>query len=184
MPIWELRYDGLNDNASLLQIANDDTPLSALEADGKPKCWEHRPIVEPSRHRRTKKLKPRIDLSYVIEGAIALSPKAYAVLKDFLLPFGQLLEMDCLGEVEYYYNVTHLINCIDYERSGKTGTAVVREIFLPNVVPDEPPLIFKDTYTARTCIYFNQAARDQFEQLCQSANLFGARFVEPGKGIF
>ncbi len=151
--------------------------------DGKPKHWAMRPKVEPFIEKRRKKAKPRADLSYLLGGSIVLNEKAYLALKDFLLPFGQLLELDCNGEVEYFYNVTNLLPCVDYERSVKKGTSVVEEVFLDNVIPEEP-MIFKDLLTARTRTYANQAGREKFEQLAAAAGLFGACFVEAGKDPF
>ena len=183
MTIWELFYDGLNDYAVLVVFPVDYKLLDILGANGKPKYWATRPKVEPNIEKRKKKAKPRADLSYLIAGSIVLNEKAYLALKDFLLPFGQLLELDCNGEVEYYYNVTNLLPCVDYERSGKKGTSVVAEVFLENVVPDEP-MIFKDALTAGTRTYVNQAGKEKFEQLAAAAGLFGACFVEAGKDPF
>ena len=182
MKIWELRYDGVNDHAVLVSLEGAMSILTIFGVDGKPKEWVARPKVTPFIEKRRKTAKPRADLSYLIAGSIMLNEKACQALKDFLLPFGQLLEVDCQGEVEYFYNVTNLVPCIDYERSGKTGSSVIKEVFLPDAVP-EMPLVFKDPYTAKSCIYLNQAGKEKFEKLCADAGLFGARFVEAGQGL-
>ena len=182
MQVWELFYAGFNDYAVLVSCEFGNT-LKLFSTDGKPKHWETRPKVEPFIDKRKKKAKPRADLSYLIAGSIVLNEKAYVALKDFLLPFGQLLELDCKGEVEYYYNVTNILPCIDYERSQKKETAVVQAVFLPDAIPAEP-MIFKDAYTAGTRTYFNQAARDKFEQIAAEADLFGACFVDASKDLF
>ncbi len=93
-----------------------------------------------------------------------------------------MLELDCQGEIEYFYNVTNLISCIDYEKSEKTGTSVTQETFITKAIPHEA-CVFKAPETAATSIYLNQAGKEKFEQIASAANLFGARFVEAGKGL-
>jgi hypothetical protein len=182
MVIWELFYDGLNEHAVFVSDEGPGNMLGTFAPNGKPKDWAVPPRIKPFIEKRRKKAKPRADLSYLIAGSITLNEKAYQALKDFLLPFGQLLELNCEGGIEYYYNVTNLVPCIDYERSVKTGTSVIKAVFLPDAVP-EAPLIFKDPYTAGTRIYLNQAGKEKFEKLCADAGLFGARFVEAGQGL-
>ncbi len=180
MTVWELFYDGLDDYAGLVPVEMGLELLDIIGADGRPKQWVTRPKVAPYIEKRKKKAKPRADFSYLIGGSIVLNEKAYLAMQDFLLPFGQLLELDCNGEVEYFYNVTNILPCVDYERSVKKGTSVVEEVFLDNVIPEEP-MIFKDLLTAGTRTYANQAGREKFEQLAAAAGLFGACFVEAGK---
>lgn len=183
MQIWELRYDGINQYAVLVPDEAGINTLSIFDVDGKPKQWAARPKVKPFVDQRKKTAKPRADLSYLIAGSITLNEKAYQALKDFLLPFGQLLELDCDGEVEYFYNVTNLLPCIDYERSEKKGKSVVKEVFLQNAVAQDRPLIFKDSYTKGTRIYLNQAGKEKFEQIAATTGLFGAKFVQAGQGL-
>ncbi len=183
MQIWELRFEDVNTHAVLVPVADEGGLLGIFMADGKPKNWQERPKVTPFTDKKNKKPKPRTDASYLIAGAIVLNKKAHAALKDFLQPFGQLLELDCDGEIEYFYNVTRLLECVDYAQSEKKGKSVVREIFLPDTVPSDIPLIFKDPYTAKSRIYLNQAGKQQFEQISASAGLSGLRFVEAGKGL-
>lgn len=109
--------------------------------------------------------------------------KAYQALKDFLLPFGQLLALDCNGDIAYFYNVTKLIPCIDYDRSEKKGKAVVKEVFCPDAVPENTPLVFKDPRTVSGHIYLSQADKEKFAQLPASAGLSGVRFVQAGQGL-
>lgn len=182
MKIWELRYDGINQYAVLVEPEDVYTDRDVFTTQGKPKHWENSPKLTPFIEKRKKIAKPRADLSYFSAGSIILNEKAYLALNEFLLPFGQLLELNCMGQIEYFYNVTNLISCIDYERSEKRGTAVIKEVFLPNAIPVKP-IIFKDPYTVRTAIYANQAGKEKFEQLASAAGLFGARFVEAGQGL-
>ncbi len=182
MQIWDLRIDGVNDYAVLVHAEDDVNFRGLFTTDGKPKHWTTRPKLVAYIEKRKKIAKPRADISYLTSGAIILNEKAHQALRDFLQPFGQFLEVDCNGGIEYFYNVTHLISCIDYEHSEKMGTAVTQEVFLSNAVPDSP-LVFKDPYTVRSYIYLNQAGKEKFEQITRDAGLFGARFVEAGKGL-
>jgi len=182
MCIWELHFAGLNQYAVLVPSAVGLNVREIFSANGKAKHWDIMPKVQPDIEKRKKKALPRADISYLIGGAIVINEKAYQALKDFLLPFGQLLPLDCLGEVEYFYNVTNIISCIDYERSEKQFDVVFKEVFLPDVLP-ETPVIFKDPLTVRISIYVNQAAKEKFEELAASAGLIGARFVEAGQGL-
>jgi hypothetical protein len=59
------------------------------------------------------------------------------VLKDFLAQFGQLLALDCAGDVSCFYNVTNIVSCIDFARSEKssTGKTILKVEFLPEAIP-------------------------------------------------
>jgi len=181
MTVWELKNDGINQFAVLV-FANDVEVHSGLfDLDGQPKHWSVRPGVEPFTDKKGK-AKPLADISYLDPGSIVLNPKAYAALKDVLLPFGQLLELDCKGETYYFYNVTNLIACIDPEASEKKWNSIIKEAFRPEAVPASPQ-IFKDPHTVNRCIYLNAAGRDLLEREISVARLTGARFVEAGKGL-
>jgi len=182
MHIWEFHYEGLNDYAVLVPIEDGSNLLPIFSATGKEKIWDVRPKVEPFIEKRKKAAKRRADLSYLIAGSIILNEKAYQALSGFLLPFGQLLELDRKGEIEYFYNVTNVISCIDIAQSEKRGAALVKEKFFLDAVPSAAA-IFKDLYTASNAIYFNQAGKEKFEELATNAGLVGARFVEAGQGL-
>lgn len=180
MQIWELHLDGLNDYAVLVHVADGLNFRETFSTNGQPKNWPVRPKVTPYVEKRKKMPKPRADISYLSGGSIILNQKAYLALKGFLLPFGQLLELDCDGDIEYFYNVTNTLQCIDFARSEKQDGVVIKEVFLPDAVPSAPQ-IFKDTHTARISMYVNQAGRERFEHIAAAAGLFGARFLPPGQ---
>ncbi|MEN9868062.1 MAG: hypothetical protein RL748_3652 [Pseudomonadota bacterium] len=182
MQIWECHFDGLNHYSVLVHVADGLNFRETFTANGQAKQWAVRPKVEPFIEKRKKTAKPRADISYLSAGSLILNQKAFDVLRDFLLPFGQLLELDCQGEIEYFYNVTNLIECIDQSRSEKQDGAIFTEVFLPGAIPDTPQ-IFKDPQTARISIYINEAGKQQFERLVADAGLLGARFVEAGQGL-
>jgi len=181
MTLWELKNDGINHFAVMVFTNDVEVHSGMFELDGNPKHWSVRPGVEPFADKKVK-AKPLADISYLDPGSVVLNAKAYVALKDFLLPFGQLLELDCKGEVYYFYNVTNLIACIDPDASEKKWNSIIREVFRPGTVPSTPQ-IFKDPHTAGRCIYINAAGKDVLETLLAAAHLTGARFVEAGKGV-
>lgn len=178
--VWELR-NGQVEETAMLVYANDDEMRSGMfAADGKPVEWRTRPTLDVFHEPRRKKPKPRADISALQPGALVLNAKAYQALGRVLAPFGQLLEVNVDGAVEYFYNVTNVVDCIDPERSTKRGSgAISKEAFFEDKVPTAPT-IFKDPKTARSRIYANQAAKEALAKLIADESLTGAIFCEPG----
>lgn len=182
MTVWELKNDGINHFAVLVFTNDIEVQSGMFDLDGGPKHWSVRPGVEPFADKRSK-AKPLADISYLDPGSVVLNPKAYAALKEFLLPFGQLLELDCKGETYCFYNFTNLIACIDADASEKKwNSIIIKEVFRPDAIPSRPR-VFKDAHTANRCIYVNAAGKETLEQRLSAAQLTGARFVEAGKGL-
>lgn len=177
--IWELRNSGIKEFSVLVTPIQDETSLKLFSCDGQPKSWAERPKLIPALEPRKKKAKPRADISYFWPGSVVLNRRAFQALHGVLQNFGQLLELDCCGEIEYFYNVTTLVNCIDREKSEFEFGAIKKEIFLPGFDGPEP-LIFKDPLTASPRIYLNQSAREQIDAILARENLTGLKFVEPG----
>jgi len=182
MKIWELTNSNLDEFAVLVDddagnLAGNDV----FETNGQAKAWSSVPRVKPFIDKRRKKPLPRADVSSLLPGALFLNSKARNALGDFLQQFGQLLEVDCEGSPEWFFNVTNLIDCIDVEKSEKTasGRTVLREVFLPSAVP-QAPQVFKDPHTAKTRIYVNDAAKAQIQEIAGFAGLTGLGFAEPG----
>ena len=87
----------------------------------------------------------------MVPGALVLNAHAYDVLGPFLSKFGQLLELqtetgldprEFYNEAEpgtrYFYNVTHLVPCVDLERSERNDLGHIRlEVFDTANVPVE-----------------------------------------------
>lgn len=180
MKIWELRNGRINETAPLVYANDEDMQSGVFDARGQSLEWKHRPRLDVFREPGRKQPKPRADISTFRPGALVLNGKARAVLGDFLARFGQLLPFDCDGEVEYFYNVTRLIDCIDQEHSIKRGSgSIAKEAFFEHAVPREP-VMFKAPLMARTRIYVNDAARDLLQKLIDGAALTGVEFVSPG----
>jgi hypothetical protein len=164
----------------LVFSSDDDLEAGMFEAQGEPLVWARRPKVEVFVEPGKKKPKPRVDISPLTPGALAINAKARAALGGFLTRFGQLLEMDCAGQPEYFYNVTNVIDCIDAERSKKRPSGdISKEAFFEDKVPVEAA-VFKDPRMAGVRIYVNDAARTELERLIAEAGITGAEFAEPG----
>lgn len=130
--------------------------------------------------KRRKDQKPHANVSLLVPGALVLDEKAKAILGEFLQRFGQLLELDCEGELRWFYNVTRMIACIDAQRSESfEGGGIPREAFDESAVPSEP-LVFKDPRTAPVRIYVNDASKALVERAVTDAGLTGIECGEPG----
>jgi hypothetical protein len=149
-------------------------------ADGRPVEWRTRPTLDVFIEPRRKKAKPRADISALQPGALVLNARACQILGGVLAPFGQLLEVSVDGAIEYFYNVTNVLDCIDPDRSVKRGSgAISKEAFFEERIPTAPT-IFKDPKTVRSRIYANEAAKEALENLIAGTDLVGALFCEPG----
>lgn len=178
--VWELRNGQVNETAPLVYANDDEMRSGMFDANGQPLAWKHRPQLAVFKEPRRKQPKPRADISTLRPGALVLNERAHAVLGEFLARYGQLLPLECDGEVEYFYNVTRLIDCVDRERSAKRSSgSIAKEVFFEQAVPQEA-VVFKDPLMARTRIYVNQAAKDLLQKLIGEAALTGVEFVTPG----
>lgn len=180
MKVWELKNDRINDVARLVFASDDELALGMFDGDGRPLDWKTQPhanvFVEP----RKKKTKPRVDISLLSAGYLVLNARARAALGEFLSQFGQLLELDVDGEIEWFYNVTNVIDCIDLQSSVlRPEGSIAKEAFHADRIPADP-MIFKDPRTARTRIYVNECAKELLQQRMASAGITAAAFVEPG----
>lgn len=185
MGVWEITNNLINDVAMLVMTAEDRQNVTSgkkFDVNGKPLHWRRRPALELYVARGRKKPKPRADLSPFLPGILVLNAKARDVLGDFLSQFGQLLEIDVAGQIEYFYNVTNIVPCIDRDRSGKypEGT-IAKEVFNESAVPTGPA-IFKDPLTAGTRIYVNDAAKAILEKRIAEFGITGMHFAR--RGVF
>ncbi|MFG6489592.1 hypothetical protein ACG04R_23145 [Roseateles sp. BYS78W] len=143
MSIWELKAASPDQFAPL--VPTDAQVNSGIfEFDGTPRVWRRRPTVAVFQERSKKHHLPRGDASLLLSGALVLNQKAADALGPFLAQFGQLLEARVDGAIEYFYNVTRLIDCIDPERSERRASgAIAKPAFRPHAVP-HGPTVFKD----------------------------------------
>ena len=186
MKIW--RWNAANDNFATLLPADDADLLNGVfSADGRPKSWHIRPRVKPALEKNEKKQLPLGDISFIMGASVVLNERAHAVLGEFLLPFGEFLELDLIDgtglaggdQTLHFYNITRVIPCIDFERSETDGKKVLQPAFLSGAIPHEPT-IFKDPLRAKMDIYLNSAAHDALSQLMAGAGLRGSTFRRIG----
>ena len=176
-----------NGFTTLLPVRDEDILTGVFTADGTPKAWTSRPQDMPGIERIKKKQHPLGDLSFVMGASVVLNQKAHAALKGFLEPFGQFLELDMVDETGvgggdqrlYFYNVTNVIPCIDFDRSETEGKKVIKPAFVPGAVPDSVQ-VFKDPLRKKMDIYLNEAAYAELSGLIASAGLKGSTFMRAG----
>lgn len=180
MKVWELKPVDVNNYAPLVFVSDRDVESGMFDAQGQPLAWKKKPKVEVFVESSKKKALPVADISLLTPGALALNDKAKEALEAFLSCFGQFLEMDCEGETRWFYNVTHVVPCIDEGRSTKRPSgAIACEAFFEDKLPVAPS-VFKDPLTAAGKIYVNDAAKAVLHKLIEDSSLLGASFVEPG----
>lgn len=145
--------------------------------NGSPMHWEKRPKLQPFVDKKRKKQLPRADISPFRPGSLTLNGKAYRALGDFLAQFGQLLEIDVLGGVEYYYNVTHVIASVDLDRSEVLPSGFVKKpAFNEKLIPTQAT-VFKDA-AVHSSIYVNDAAKYELEKRITESGVTGMGFKQ------
>lgn len=175
MTIWELRYASVQDYAMVVSLNRDDMLERLFNTNGSPKNWLDRPLVGFADSARKKNPRPPADVSAMVAGALVLNEHAKNALGSFLSKFGQMLELDCqdTGELRYFYNVTNIVPCVDFERSERSDLDDVKmEVFYELNIPREPA-IFKDPATADVRIYVNDSGKAVMDELIASAGLTG-----------
>ncbi|WP_338848951.1 hypothetical protein V8J88_08405 [Massilia sp. W12] len=178
--IFEIRVADVNTYATLVADDSLDPMSKIFVCDGQAKSWHERPVVKPSREPRKKKNAARADVSYLWTGSLVLNQRAYDALHKLLLPFGQLLEVECQGKIEYQYNITNVLDCLDKDKTEfDENGIVIREAFAPEFDGQEA-LIFKAPETVRNRMYVNQAAKERIALIIAQENLTGIKFSAPG----
>ena len=165
-------------------MRDEDILTGVFSADGTPKAWTSRPQVMPGIERAKKKQHPLGDLSFVMGASVVLNEKAHAALKGFLEPFGQFLELDMVDESGigggdqrlYFYNVTNVIQCIDFDRSETEGKKVIKPAFVQGSIPVSAQ-VFKDPLRKKMDIYLNEAAYAELTSLIGKTGLRGSTFI-------
>jgi hypothetical protein len=178
MNVWAIKNDLLGKVAML--VATDEDGHSRefwahFEGDGSPLHWTSRPKLAVFIDKRSKKPKPRADISPFTGDGLMINGKARDALGDFLSQFGQLLEVDVEGQVEYYYNITNVIHCVDQVHSVKRidGT-IAKPAFIDASIPKEAS-IFIDPSTVMD-IYVNDAGKAELERRIKQAGIKGMSF--------
>ncbi|RUL68514.1 hypothetical protein [Dyella choica] len=169
------------DQVSMLVVTDEDrlnfSFWDQFRDDGSSMHWNKRPKLQPFVDKKRKKQKPRADISPFRPGGLALNGKARDALGDFLSQFGQLLEIDVLGEVEYYYNVTNVLTSVDLNQSEVVpGGFVKKPAFNASSVPSQAT-VFKDA-AVLSSIYVNDAAKLELENRIAESGIRGIGFKQ------
>ncbi|MBI3229131.1 MAG: hypothetical protein HYZ45_02785 [Burkholderiales bacterium] len=186
MSVWVFRSGFSNSFSAMTFVDIEDMDLCII--NGKELHWGKVIQFEPIIEKKKKNQQPFGDINGVMPASVILNPKAYHALKDFLSPFGQLLPVECFNragllgtevdsETHYFYNVTNIIPCIDYQHSEKKiGTSVSKPVFFADKIPQDIQ-VFKDPYRVRADIYLSEAAKLLLEKLIAEAGLSGAEII-------
>ncbi|GLQ95448.1 hypothetical protein GCM10007901_44030 [Dyella acidisoli] len=182
MNVWEIIHPRMNDVAPLVRTAEDmQNPQFQKQfgGDGSTLQWTRRPKLTVKVEKGKKKQKPRADVSPFTAPGIVFNGKVRDALGGFLRKFGQILEIDVDGDVEYYYNVTHVVRCVDESRSEKypEGT-IAKAVFDGSELPAEP-VVFIDPLM-RGSIYLNDEAKAELELLMKKSDITGIGFEKVG----
>jgi hypothetical protein len=177
--LWEMATGLNNVYRVLVPIGPDLECGKTFRLTGKPLQWATPPKVMPFVDPRRKHQKPRGDIEYITWGAIVLNERTYKVLHDMLLPFGEFLILDCLGEVLYFYNVTTLYSVIDRAELNHEDTAREKKRFIESAVPTGI-CIFKDELTVRSTIYVNDETKLVLEKMLVEHKMIGLTFGPAG----
>ena len=192
MKIWEFRCASINDYSPVVSLDDCDLDAELFRITGQPLYWGKVPRIGLEDRSRKKLKQPPADVSAMVPGALVLNAHAYDVLGPFLSKFGQLLELqtetgldprEFYNEAEpgtrYFYNVTHLVPCVDLERSERNDLGHIRlEVFDTANVPVEAA-VFKDPATAKSRIYVNDAGKSLIDELVASVGLTGIECAPP-----
>lgn len=183
--IWELRCAAVNDHAMVVPLHPSDVSAGCFRVDGRPLSWNRRPMVGFADSTRKQDKRPPADVSAMMPGVLVLNRRAHDVLGPFLSKFGQLLELEAEpgAAILYFFNVTHLVHCVDADRSERNELGRIRlEAFDTSNVPMEP-VVFKDPATARSRIYINDAGKAAVETMVAAAGLTGIECGPPGPSL-
>lgn len=178
MKIWEITNDLMNKVSMLVATDADRLKMNFWDqfgGNGLILHWDVPPKLQPFVEKKRSKQKPRADVSPFRPGSLALNGKSRDALGDFIRQFGQLLEIDVLNTVEYYYNVTNVISCIDYDRSEVLpGGFVKTPVFKVSLIPMSAT-IFK-CVGHPSSIYVNEAGKSELERRIAESGITGMSF--------
>lgn len=180
MNVWQIKNDLVNEVAMLVAEGEEGRRPAFWEpfhGAGRRVQWSERPKLEVFKDKKSKKPKPRADISPFTADGLVLNSKARDTLGDFLSQFGQLLELNVEGSVEYYFNVTHVVPCVDQDRSERRASgAISKPAFIDSAIPANASVFVDPTKPAD--IYVNDQARDELRRRIEQAGITGIGFVQ------
>jgi hypothetical protein len=160
-------------------FVNSGNDIFSVDGSSKQIEWILPPKVllqsDPINKKKYKgKAKKIPDIGYIGLGSLVLNQRAVDILGDYLNEFGELLTMDVEGINYYFYNVTHVIDLIDYKRSSfDEKQARFNTLFDAKKTPTTSQ-IFKVKGLESSRIYTNDiAGQKSFISLIKKAGLQG-----------
>lgn len=183
MTVWEIKNKWMNDVAGVGPDPRSEFDPDKNVAfwkqfegdfDGQPLHWSVRPKLVIMREEGRKKPLPRADISPFTAAGLIINEKARNSLGDFLGQFGQLLEVDVAGQIEYYFNVTNVVECLDRQRSEMSGAYVEVPVFHEQLVPVLPAVFIEPAMSAR--IFVNDAAKTLLDERIAASGIVGMSF--------
>jgi hypothetical protein len=179
MSVWEVTNKWMNSVASYVRTPedmNDPNFRKQFGKGGAPLKWNKRPRFTLKVEKGNKQPKPRADINTINAPGLVLNAKARDVLGDFLTQFGQLLEVEVDGQVEYYYNVTQVIPGLDHQQSKIDVGYVDKAVFKKSAIPSEPVVFVDPAVVSR--IFVNDAAKAELEARIAKHNIIGMSFAQ------
>lgn len=179
MSVWELTSKQMNSVAAYVKTPedmNDPNFRKQFGKGGTPLKWAKRPRFTIKLEKGSKQSKPRADVNTINAPGPVLNARARDILGDFLTQFGQLLEVEVDGQVEYYYNVTHVIPGLDREHSKIEIGYVDQAVFKKSAIPATPVVFVDPAVISR--IFVNDAAKAELEARIAKHNITGLSFAK------
>lgn len=116
---------------------------------------------------------PEADIGFINIGSIVLADAAYLVLKNIAEQYGQLLPLKYEGRSLWLWNVTHVIDALDADKSQfNSYGGVVNPVFSAEKIGSA--LVFKMKEDNFTNIYCS----DSFVKLIKANSFTGLEFDE------
>jgi hypothetical protein len=186
MSVWEITNKWMNDVAMLthpddIEFDPEQSVSFWKQFDGNGGLleWRERPRLVVMIEEGRKKRPPRADISSFTAPGLVLNEKARSALASFLLKFGQLLEIEVEGDVEYYYNVTNVVPSLDRDRSEIWPTGYVeRPVFSSSAVPKDPAVFREPSISSR--LFVNDEAKEVLDRIIAEHKLIGMSFKKWG----
>jgi hypothetical protein len=187
MTVWEITNKWANDVAGVTHADDIEfDPVGSVEfwrqfeGFGSSLLWNCRPRLATIEFEGRRKRRPRADVSPFTSPGLVVNAKVRGALGEFLSQFGQLLEVDVDGQVEYYYNVTNVLECLDRERSEKEGYYVERPVFHEGLIADTPVIFVEPELPGR--IFVNDSAKGILDNGIAESGIIGMSF-RPSSGL-
>ena len=181
MTVWEITNRWVSDVAGVTHADDIEfDPMgsfafwSQFEGLGSSLQWNTRPRLATIEYEGRRKRRPRADVSPFASPGLIVNAKVHDALGEILSRFGQLLEVDVDEQIEYYYNATNMLDCLDRESSEVEAYYVERPVFHENLIPPSPVIFVERALAGR--IFVNEGAKKILENGIAETGITGMSF--------